>query len=245
MAEVGKAQRLALEAVARHFSAPWQSGDSPPDAYLTVAGRRVGLEIAVMAQQHRGRGRIPKARFRDDAVARRVLRALNAALCGHVPDGKTLVLTLGAPIKEPKKVLAALTDMLLTHLQRGAAGVEQKKTLLRNRVRFLLANDGLAGNSKLTGFVFSGDPKPGALLKAMRSLQVEIDAHAKKRSPTGFSGDRWLALVSDQWIGDAKTYRSMLSHLSIPGRFTKILIVLDGGRVENLTEEPPRRGRML
>ena len=234
MAEIGKAQRFALEAVTRHFSAPWQSGDGPPDAYLTVAGRRVGLDIAVLAQQHLRRSRIPRARLRDDAVGRRVLRGLNAALHPHVPDGKTLVLTLGAPIKEPKKVLAAMTDMLLTYLKSGAAGVEQKKTLLRNRVRFLLVNDGLRGNSKLAGFIFSGDPKPGALLMVMQSLQNEIGARAKKRLPAGFSGDWWLVLVSDQWIGDAKTYRSMLSQLSIPGRFTKILIVLDGGRVDHV-----------
>ena len=73
------------------------------------------------------------------------------------PDGKTLVLTLGAPIKEPKKVLAALTEMLLTNLKSGVEGVERKNTLLGNRVRFLLA-DGLSLHSKLIGFVFSGDP---------------------------------------------------------------------------------------
>jgi len=231
-------QRFALEAVAKHFSASWQTGEDPPDAYVTVAGRRVGIDIAVLRRQPPGRIAISKARFRDDAVARRVLRNLETAVRGHVPDGKTLVLTLGAPIKEPKKVLAALTDELLTHLQSGGENVEKRRTLLGNRVRFLMASDGLRSNSKLTAFVFSGDPKPGVLLNAMRSLQDEIAAHAKKRLPPGFSADRWLVLVSDQWIADIKTYRRMYSHLSIPDGFTKILMVFDGGRVEILAAEP-------
>lgn len=239
MSELSQAQRFALEAIAKHFSAPWQRAEGPPDAYVTVAGRPVGVDIAVMAPQRLSRSNVPKARFRDDAAARRVLRGLETALRGLVPDGKTLVLTLGAPIKEPKKVLGALTEMLAAYLKSGAEEVEKKKTLLGNRVRFLVAGDGLR-NSKLTGFVFSGDPKPGVLLNVMRSLQDEIAAHAKKRLPEGFSGDRWLALVSDRWIADIKTYRRMYSQLSIPDRFTKVLM-LDGGRVENLADESPGR----
>jgi hypothetical protein len=239
--ELTTAQRLALEAVAKHFSAPWQTGEDPPDAYMTVAGRRVGIDIAVLRWQRSGRKPVSKARFRDDAVARRVLRDLETAVRGHVPDGKTLVLTLGAPIKEPKKVLAALTEELLTYLQSGAENAEKKRTLFGNRVRFLMASDGLRSNSKLAAFVFSGDPKPGVLLNAMRSLQDEITAYAKQRLPPGFSADRWLVLVSDQWIADIKTYRRMYSQLSIPGRFTKILMVLNGGRVEILAGEPGQR----
>jgi hypothetical protein len=159
-----------------------------------------------------------------------------ARLRAHVPADKALVLTLGAPIKEPKKLLGALTKMLLTFLQAGGNDIEKKKTLLCNRVRFLIASDGLRLNSKFTGFVFSGDPKPAVLLKAMRSLQGEIAAQAKKRLPVGFSGDRWLVLVSDQGLADIKTYRRMYSQLSVPDRFKKILIVLDRGRVENLAE---------
>jgi hypothetical protein len=238
--ELNQAQRFALQAVAKHFSAPWQSGEGPPDAYMTIAGRRVGVDIAVLVRQGPGRDPIP-ARFRDDASARRVLRNLESAVGGHVPDGKTLVLTLGAPIKEPKKALAALTEMLLAYLKSGAENVEEKKTLLGNRVRFLLTSDGLRSNSKLAAFVFSGDPKPGVLVNAMWSLQDEIAAHAKRRLPGGFSADRWLVLISDQWIADLKTYRRMYSWLSIPGRFAKILTVSEGGRVEDLAEEPRQR----
>jgi hypothetical protein len=41
MRDLKKQERTAIEAVARRFSATWEKGSDPPDAYLTVAGKRV------------------------------------------------------------------------------------------------------------------------------------------------------------------------------------------------------------
>ncbi len=238
MPESGKAERFAIEAVAKHFSAAWQAGEGPPDAYLKIAGRRIALDIAVMPQQPLERNRVLKVRLREDVVARRVLRDLESALSEQVPDGKTVILTLGAPIRVPKKLLPALTHMLLTRLESGVEEAEEKKTILGNRVRFCILNDNSIWNSKAIGFVFSGDPKPGALAKAMRSLHDAIDAGEKKRLPERFAGDRWLVLVDNHWIGDVKTWRRIYSLLAKPGGFPfkKIMMVLDNGRVESLAE---------
>jgi hypothetical protein len=56
---------------------------------------------------------VAKARLRGDVVALRVLRDIESALRAHVPSGRAIVLTLGAPIKVPKKLVAALTSLLL------------------------------------------------------------------------------------------------------------------------------------
>jgi hypothetical protein len=65
MSELGKVEQFAVEAVARHFSATWQRGDGPPDAYMTVGGRRIAVDVAVVVQQRRGRKRVAKARLRE------------------------------------------------------------------------------------------------------------------------------------------------------------------------------------
>lgn len=237
MEELGKAERFAIEAVARHFSAIWQRGEDPPDACVTVAGRQMAVDIAVIAPQYTDRKRpAAKARLRDDAVARRVLRDLEHALRAHVPDGKTVILTLGAPIIEPKNLLAALTEMLLAYLKSGAEEIEEKKTVLGNRVRFRILNGDLRWTAKVVGFVFSSDPKPGVLVNAMRSLHDEIAAKVEKRNPKMSGSERWLILVSDHWIADIKTYRRAYSNLPMPGGFKKILMVLESGRVEALAE---------
>lgn len=236
MGEWGKAERFAMEAVARHFSATWDRGEGPADAYLTIGGRRIAVDIAVIGSPHTDRKRpVEKARLREDAVARRVLRELERALLAQVPDGKTLILTLGAPIIEPKKLVAAVTEMLLAYLKGGAEEIEEKKTILGNRVRFRVLNGDLRWTAKVVGFVFSGDPKPGELVNAMRSLHDEIAAKAK-RNPKMSVTERWLILVSDHWIADIKTYRRAYSSLAVPIGLKKILMVLESGRVEALAE---------
>ncbi len=172
-------------------------------------------------------------------VARRVLRDIESALRAHVPDGKTLIVTLGAPIKVPTKLVAALTSTLGTYLASGAEEAEERKTILGNRIRFRVLNGDATWNAKVIGFVFSGDPQPGILANAMRSLHDEIAAKAKIRMPERFAGDRWLVLGNEDWIADAKTYRRAYSQLAAPHDFSKILLVLDGGRVEPLAEDRP------
>lgn len=232
--ELSKAKQFAVDAVARHFSADRQVGEGPPDAYATLRGRRIALDVAIIPHLSRARP-VSKPRLREDRVAQRVLRDIVGALRTHVPNGKTLVFTLGAPIKVPKQLIVALTKLLLDWVQRGGDGRENRKTVLGNRVRFSMLKQDLKRNSNVIGLVFSGDPYPGVLASAMRSLHEEITSKAQRRMPKGFAGDRWLILSSDAWIADIKTYRLMYSHLSVPSSFEKILMASADGKVEPLT----------
>jgi hypothetical protein len=233
MSESKNARQSAIEAVARQFKATWQSAEGPPDAYLTVRGRQVALDVALIDPlRFRQKPAAKATRLREDKVAQRVLRDINSALDAHVPAGRAIVLTLGAPIKLPNKLVAALAALLLAYLKAGAAEVDEKKTILGNRVRFRVTEAKWA--TKVIGFVFTGDPAPSTLANTLRSLHDEIVAKAKMRPPKKFAGDRWLVLHSDHWIADIKTYRYALSQLSPPHDFSEVLMVFDRGRVEPL-----------
>ena len=39
MSDLKKQERTAIEAFARRFSATWEKGTDPPDAYIMVAGK--------------------------------------------------------------------------------------------------------------------------------------------------------------------------------------------------------------
>ena len=199
-------KQFAVDAVARHFSADCRIGAGPPDACATVSGRRIALDVAVITHAPRARP-VSAARLLEDVVARRVLRNIESALSSHVPNRKSIILTLGAPIKVPKKLIAALTTLLRDYIQSGVEEREESKTVLGNRIRFRVLNQNLRWNAKVIGFVFSGDPKPGVLANAMRVLRDTIAAKARTRMPTSFTDDRWLVLTSDAWIAYIKTYR--------------------------------------
>lgn len=237
MLELTSAQQSAIGAVAKRFGAVWRTGDDPPDAYANVRGRLIALDVAVIAQKTRRRRPAANVRLREDVVARRVLREIESSVQSHVPKHKTIILTLGAPLKVPKKLIAALTTLLLDYIRSGADEREEKRTVLGNRVRFLVLNSSPGWKAKLVGFVFSGDPQPGALGDTLRSLYDQIAAQQKRRMPKGFAGERWLVLNGETRIADIKTYRLAVSHLSPSALrgFKKIFMVFDGGEVESLT----------
>jgi hypothetical protein len=234
--ESKQAPQSAIEAVAKHFSATWESADGAPSAYLTVRGQKIALDVADLTQQTPRKKPVAKARFREDKVAQRVLRDLESALHAHVPAGKSIILTLGAPIKVANKLVISLTSLLVTYLESGVEEVDEKRTILGNRVRFRVVKPSSKWPANVIGFVFTGDPAPGVLANALSSLRDEIAARPKRRTPKGFAGDRWLVLHNDDWIADVKTYRRGYSLLRPPHDFSKILIVSAGGRIEVLAE---------
>jgi hypothetical protein len=179
-----------------------------------------------------------KARLREDKVALRVLSDIESAIQAHVPAGKTLIFTLGAPIKEPSKLVDALTKALVSYFGSGAQEADEKKTILGNRVRFRVLNDGAKWSTKVIGFVFSGDPTPSTLANIARALLGEIAAKAKPRPPKTISCERWLALAIENPIADSKTYRRLFSLMPSHHGFARILMVLGSGRVEVLMELP-------
>ena len=229
-----RAASRTIGAVARQFSAAWQAGEDPPDAYITVGRRRIALDVAVINRARRRLKRPARARLREDVVARRVLREIERAVHPRVPDGKTVVFTLGAPIKVPNKLVAVLATMLQAYLGSGAAEIDEKKTILGNRVRFRVVNRDSRWQAKVLGFVFTGDPSPGILIEEWQSLDDAIAAKAKTRMPQPFRGERWLALDGD-WLADINTYRSVSARLAPAHTFSKILMC-DGVRIDVLAE---------
>ncbi len=232
VAELGKAKRCAIDAVAAHFSAPWEIAENPPDAYLAIRGRRIALDVAIIARPSRS-SRAAPGRLREDRVAQRALRDLRSALHAHVPSGKSIILTLGAPIKVPKKLLAALTKLLPHYIHSAVEERDEKKTVFGNRVRFRVVNHDLRWEAKVIGLVFSGDPAPGAIAESLRMIHDAVLVASQRADVTS---DRWLILSSDGWIADIKTYRVIYSLLSLARSFKKIYMVFDASRVEALME---------
>jgi hypothetical protein len=233
MSGLGKRERAALEAVARHFSATREKGEAPPDAYLTIARKRIAVEVTTT--KIAGRGGLTKPRLRFDRVALRFVRRLQDALSASVPDGKTLLLTITAPIRVPAKTAAALEDNIRTYLARQSAEVEARYTIHGNQIRVRLAKDGSRRTTKVIGFVHNADSDPDVLFDITLSLIERIGAKACMGAPARSAGDRWLVLAAEDGLSHIEPYRDVYSQLSIPTDFKKILMLLADGRIATLT----------
>ena len=233
MSGLGKRARATLEAVAGHFSATWEKGEAPPDASLTIAGKRIAVEVTTAKQRLADRGGLTKPRLRFDRVALRVVRRLQEGLSASVPDGRTLILTITAPIRVPSKTAAALEDNIRTYLARQSAKGEVKHTIHGNQIRVRLVTGG--STTKVIGFVHNPDSDPDVLFDITLSLIERIGAKARTGAPARSADDRWLVLAGDDRFSYIEPYRHVYSQLSIPTDFKKILTVLADGRIETLT----------
>ena len=207
MSGVGKRERAALEAVARHFSATWEKGEAPPDAYLTIARKRIAVEVTTTKLRIAERGGLTKPRLRFDRVALGFVRRLQAA-----PE-----------------------DNIRTYLARQSAQGEAKHTIHGNQIRVRLVKGGSRRTTKVIGFVHNPDSDPDGLFDITLSLIERIGAKARTGAPARSADDRWLVLAGDDRFSYIEPYRHVCSQLSIPTGFKKILVVLADGRIETMT----------
>ena len=207
MSGVGKRERAALEAVARHFSATWEKGEAPPDAYLTIAGKRIAVEVTTTKLRIAERGGLTKPRLRFDRVALGFVRRLQAA-----PE-----------------------DNIRTYLARQSAQGEAKHTIHGNQIRVRLVKGGSRQTTKVIGFVHNPDSDPDGLFDITLSLIERSGAKARTGAPARSAVDRWLVLAGDDRFSYIEPYRHVCSQLSIPTGFKKILVVLADGRIETMT----------
>jgi hypothetical protein len=233
VSELKKHERAAIEAVAKRFAATWEKGENPPDAYLIAAGKRIAVEVTAIKQRIAGHGHPARPRLRFDRVALGFVAGLQGVFRGSVPDGKTVILTITAPIKLASKTAKALEDRIRIHLARRSAPPDLRDTIHGNQIRVRIAKGG-SGGRKVIGFVHNPDSHPDLLLNITCSLSERIGAEAAKRAPAQFAGDRWLIIATAGEPSHVETYRHVYSQLSIPTGFNRILMVFPDGRVEAL-----------
>ncbi len=233
MRDLNKQERTAIEAVARHFAATWEKGSDPPDAYITVAGKRVAVDIATLKRRSTGQGNAAKPRLRFDKAVTRVMERLQATLVEAVPDGMTVLLTITAPIRLPAKTAASLEEKIQTLLGRGSLGRDTKDTIHGNRVRIRLLRNESERAPKLIGFVHNSDSDPLQLFNMTHEMLELIGAGAGRRAP---AVDRWLVVISAARISCLEAYRYIYSQLRTAIGYKKVLMVFGDGRIGMLTE---------
>ena len=184
MSGLGQRERAVLAAVARHFSATWEKGDAPSGGYLKIAGKRIAVEVRITKQRIAERGGLTKPRLRFDRVALGFVRRLQAALSASVPDGRTLILTITAPIRVPSKTAAALEDNIRTYLARQSGEGVAKHTIHGNQIRVRLVKGGSRQTTKVIGFVHNPDSRSGRSLRH----HAFIDRAHRRESTHGRAG---------------------------------------------------------
>jgi hypothetical protein len=224
-------ERAAIEAVAKNFSATWNS----LDPQITVGRKRVDLQIATLKRRGTAKRYAAKPRLRFDKVATRVLNRLQVSAGDTVPRGITVALTITAPIRLASKTVASLEDTMRALFVRKRLGRDEQITIRGNRVRIRVLRNESARAPKLIGFVHNSDTDPILLLDLTRQVLELFNARVGRRTPRP-AGERWLVVTSTERIPYLEAYRCIYSQLRTPTSFKKILIVFGDGKVGTLTD---------
>lgn len=222
-----------MEAVAKQFSGTWEKGDDSCDAWLTIAEKRIAVEITAIKRRRFAQPDNAKPHLRFDKVVIRLLERQENAAREIVPDGSTVLVTVTAPIRLPSKTAEALEDKIRALVGRGSPGRDQTDTIQGNRVRIRLLEDKSERAPKLIGFVHNSDSDPRLLLDMTGELLEGIEDKPGSRTPTG---DQWLVISSPRKILCLEAYRYIYSRLRPTDAFTRILMVFGDGHVGTLTD---------
>jgi hypothetical protein len=120
-------------------------------------------------------------RLRFDKVALRFIADVQSALGESVPDGKTLMFTITAPIRLASKTAGALEDKVRRSLARPTARIDMREAINGNRLRVRLVARGAKGTPKVIGFVHNPDTDADVLLRVTEALLAQSDTGAKRR----------------------------------------------------------------
>ena len=235
MRDLGKQERIALDAVARRFSATWRQRSGPSDAFVVAGGRPVAVEIRTLKKRGTGQSNGAKPRLRFDKVVTRLFERLQATLGDAVPEGTTALLTVTAPIRLASKTAASLEGKIKSLLARGSPCRDERGTIHGNRVRIRVLRKVSERAPKMIGFVHNSDLDPLMLLDMTRELLELISTEASRRAPKR-AGDRWLVLISLRASSSLEAYRYIYSQLGMAPAFERAVMVFGDGSVGMLTE---------
>lgn len=239
MKDLKRQQLTDIEAIARRFSATLEKGNSSCEAYVTIAGKRVPVDMRILKRHRTGQGDGAKPQLRFDKVVTRLMEHLRATLGETVPNDKTVVVTVTAPIRLASKTAASLEGKIQTLLSRGLLRRDEKDTIHGNRVRIRILNNGSGQVPKLIGFVHNSDTDPLLLLNMTRELLELLNAEAGKgaaKLAPKRADERWLVVISARGSSCLVAYRYIYSQLGMATGYKKVFMVFSDGRIEALME---------
>jgi len=235
MRDLGKQERAAIEAVARHLSATLELGSDFPDAGIVIGGKRVAVDIATLKRRDAAEGNnAAKLRLRFDKVATKLVERLQVAVSRNVPDGILVLLTITAPIRLPSKTAALLEEKIQTLLAGRLPCRDEQETIHGNRVRIRFFRDESERAPKLIGFVHNPDSDPALLLNMTCELLELISVESAGRAPKA-ADERWLVVIGAGESSRLEAYRYIVSQLHKGTGFKKILMPFSDGSVGTLT----------
>lgn len=233
--ELRSDEDFAIRAVAASTSGKWLPGDNPPDAYLIVGERTIGVEISTLTQHVNDERGGTHARLSEDVPAIAMANQLDQDLREVIPDGRMAILVLRAPILEVRKTALQLKETICRLVATACSEtVDVEESICGNTIGIQITSHEEPDPRKVHAVVPNRKSSPNILLNAQYILEERIVTKAKKCSLLNFEGPLWLALINDYWLADSQTYQQAIATIPLSHPFERILLISGDGSVVTL-----------
>jgi len=228
----GARKQAAITAVAKYFRATLKQGAKGRDASVVRGGKRIALEVVAAEPMIAHRSGATKPRLRFDRVVLELLGRLRASLQEAVPSGRTVMLTVTAPIRLASKTAVTLDERVRALLGRSTAPRQLTGTIHGNGIQLRIIPDGNTSTSRLVGFVHNPDSDPSILFELTSSLLRSMGAIERKRRD--LSQDHWLVIAIEDDVRWIEIYRHVCEQLFSATDYQRVLLVSADGQVATL-----------
>jgi len=183
--------------------------------------------VPLCTSLYRAGGRMgpAKPRLRFDRVAQRLVQQVHDSLHAGVPEDRTVMFTVTAPIKLPAKTAESREEKITDLLARRSMPANLMEKMHGNEVCVRLAKRRSSSPaSRVIGFIHNPGPHPAVL----------FDAAQRGRTAAKSGAERWRVIADQGGLPDIETGRAIYSQLAPATDFEEVLVVLADGSVGTL-----------
>jgi len=225
-------EKFVIESLCAKYGGTYRIGEDPPDAYMSLNGNEIAVEISILTQHVVNESGKPVPRLSQDTGVLRLCDEIHEELKSDIPSGVYVLLTISSPLNKIRQTKADLINKIKEIAQKEAPIREVFETN-ENKAEIQSFLGERPSGKKVIGVVPNQNSSPDILGNVLYILSERINDKVNKCQNT-VHRPLWLALFNDYWLAEPDTFQLAMKELSITHPFDKICLVLGNKEVHTL-----------
>jgi hypothetical protein len=227
-------EKFVIEALCAKYGGTYRIGEDPPDAYMSLNGNEIAVEISILTQHVVIKSGRTVPRLSQDTVVLRLCDEINKELKNDIPSGVYVLITISSPLNKIQQTKADLINKIKEIAQKKSP-IREVFATNKNKATIQTLLGERPSGKKVVGVVPNQNSSPDILGNVLYILSERINDKVTKCQNI-VHRPLWLALFNDYWLAEPDTYELAMGKLSIEHPFDKICLVLGSKEVHTLYE---------
>ncbi len=227
-------ERFVMESLCMKYGGNFRIGEDPPDAYLSLNGKDIAVEISILTQHVVNESGEPLPRLSQDAGALSLCDEIDQEIKREIPFGIYVILTIQSPINKKRQTKVAVIRKIKEIVQQKEMLTDDLK-IYGNNIKINLELGERLSGKKVIGMVYNQNSNPVIMQNILFILSERINSKINKCKNV-VCKPLWLALFNDYCLAELDDYQDAMDKLPIMHIFDKICLVMESKELHVLYE---------